>query len=75
MTKRADSLHQLHDMTAEELATHLKETRRKLFEVRFQQATGQVPNHRQVRELRREIARTLTIQLSASRAAQHGAQS
>ena len=74
MTKRAETLHRLHDMTAEELETHLKETRRKLFEVRFQQATGQVPNHRQVRELRREIARTLTIQLSASRAAQHGAQ-
>lgn len=56
-------------MTPEQLDEHLRQQRRRLFEIRFQQATGQVANHRQIRALRREIARTLTIQaeLAATR--------
>jgi ribosomal protein L29 len=54
-------------MTTEDLDEHLRQQRRRLFEVRFQQAAGQVENHRQVRELRREIARTMTIQLELVR--------
>ena len=50
---------------AELFVQHLGQQRRRLFEVRFQQATGQVENHRQVRELRREIARTMSVQLEA----------
>ncbi|HVS41388.1 MAG TPA: 50S ribosomal protein L29 [Candidatus Dormibacteraeota bacterium] len=37
--------------------------------MRFQQAAGQVENHRQVRTLRREIARTMTVQIELERAA------
>ena len=40
--------------------------RRRLFEVRFEQATGQVENHRQVREIRREIARAMTLKSRSS---------
>ena len=69
MTKRADSIHALRQMSATDLATHLRERRRKLFEVRFQQATGQVENHRQVREIRQEIARALTVQIETERRA------
>lgn len=69
MTKQVDSLHQLRQMTGADLDDHLLERRRKLFEVRFQQATGQVENHRQIRELRREIARALTIRDEARRGA------
>jgi large subunit ribosomal protein L29 len=69
VTKKTDSLHQLRQMSEADLEEHLRERRRKLFEVRFQQATGQVENHRQVRELRRDIARALTVQIEAQRRA------
>ena len=67
MTKQVEAVHLLRSFTAEELELHLQEQRRRLFEVRFQQAAGQVENHRQVRELRREIARTMTLQLELAR--------
>lgn len=65
MSRQVEAVKALRDMSSEELEEHLRQTRRKLFEVRFQQATGQVENHRQVRELRREIARTMTVQIEA----------
>ena len=67
MSKQIEAVNLLRSMTAEDLAEHLRLQRRKLFEVRFQQAAGQVENHRQVRELRREIARTMTLQLELAR--------
>ncbi len=70
MSKRQEAVKALHDMNPEELVEHLRLQRRKLFEVRFQQATGQVENHRQVRELRRDIARTMTLQIEARRTGQ-----
>ena len=66
MTKRAESLKALREMNDDELAEHLRQQRRRLFEIRFQQATGQVENHRLVREVRREIARTMTVQIEAA---------
>jgi large subunit ribosomal protein L29 len=65
MTKNAQHTDELRDMSADELDEHLRQQRRKLFEVRFQQATGQVENHRQIRQLRREIARVMTVQIQA----------
>jgi large subunit ribosomal protein L29 len=67
VSKQVEAVNLLRSMTAEDLAEHLRQQRRKLFEVRFQQAAGQVENHRQVRELRREIARTMTLQLELER--------
>ena len=67
MSKQLERVKVLREMSAEDLAEHLRQQRRKLFEVRFQQATGQVENHRQVRELRREIARAMTVQIEARR--------
>ncbi|HEV3123446.1 MAG TPA: 50S ribosomal protein L29 [Candidatus Dormibacteraeota bacterium] len=69
MTKNAQHTDELRDMSADELDEHLRQQRRKLFEVRFQQATGQVENHRQIRQLRREIARVMTVQIQARVAA------
>jgi len=69
MTKRTDSLHSLRQLSEADLADHLRDRRRKLFEVRFQQATGQVENHRQIRDLRKEIARALTVQIETERRA------
>jgi large subunit ribosomal protein L29 len=67
VSKRAEAVKTLREMNDAELAEHLRGQRRKLFEIRFQQATGQVENHRQVREVRREIARTMTVQIEAER--------
>jgi len=63
MSKRAEAIKVLRDMNETELGEHLRQERRRLFELRFQQATGQVENHRQIREVRREIARIMTVQI------------
>jgi large subunit ribosomal protein L29 len=67
MTKQGEALVELRRMTVAELDDHLSKQRRRLFEVRFQQATGQVENHRQVREIRHEIARTMTVKIEIER--------
>ena len=69
MTKRKDANTALREMSSQQLNEHLLAQRRKLFEVRMQQATGQVENFRQIRDLRREIARTMTVQVQLQRAA------
>lgn len=53
---------QLRDLTNEELATKLAETRQELFNLRFQAATGALENSARLRLAKREIARILTIQ-------------
>ena len=68
MTKANDQLKALREMTEDEVAEHLRKQRRRLFEVRFQQATGQVENHRLIREIRGEMARTMTVQVEMRRA-------
>jgi large subunit ribosomal protein L29 len=72
VSKMTPHLDELRAMTEEQLLDHLRQQRRKLFEVRFQQATGQVENHRQIRALRREIARTMTVQIELESAAASG---
>ena len=67
MTKQTDALNDLRRMTVVELDDHLSKQRRRLFEVRFQQATRQVENHRQVREIRHEIARAMTVKIEIER--------
>src|SRR5438094_4422352 len=47
------------DMPA--LDERLKEARTELFNLRFQAATGQLENHRQIRHVRRQIAQILTV--------------
>ena len=67
MTKQTESLIELRRLTVAELDDYLSKQRRRLFEVRFQQATGQVENHRQVREIRHEIARAMTVKIEIER--------
>jgi large subunit ribosomal protein L29 len=52
----------LRDLTNEELGRKLAETRRELFNLRFQAATGALENTARLRLAKREIARILTIQ-------------
>ena len=50
------------DQTADELDDKLAELRKEAFNLRFQQATGQLENTARVRVVRRDIARISTIQ-------------
>jgi large subunit ribosomal protein L29 len=52
---------ELRELDVEELERRLSETRRELFNLRFQHATGQLENTGQLREVRRNIARLLTV--------------
>lgn len=56
-------------MTDEELDEKLGESRRELFKIRFQAATGALDSSSRLRHARREIARILTIK--NERAAEH----
>ena len=44
MSKHSEALDKLRALSDEELHAHLVAQRRKLFEIRLQQATGQVEN-------------------------------
>ena len=51
----------LRELSDDDLERKLKETRRELFNLRFQAATGAVENTTRLALTRREIARILTI--------------
>ena len=52
----------LRDLTDEELVDKLADTRRELFDLRFQSATGALENTTRLKLAKREIARILTVQ-------------
>ena len=52
---------ELRDLSQEELATKAAELKKELFNLRFQQAMGQIENPMRLRTLRRDIAKTKTI--------------
>jgi large subunit ribosomal protein L29 len=49
-------------LTDEELAERLADTRKELFNLRFQSATGALENSARLKVTRRQIARILTVQ-------------
>lgn len=51
----------LRDLTDVELAEKIVETRKELFNLRFQSATGALENSARLRSAKREIARILTV--------------
>ena len=51
----------LRDLTADELDTRLADTRKELFNIRFQSATGALENTTRLKLTKREIARILTV--------------
>jgi large subunit ribosomal protein L29 len=51
----------LRDLTDEELEEKMGETRKELFNLRFQSATGALENSARLRSAKREIARILTV--------------
>ncbi len=54
---------ELREMTDEELEHRLAETRRELFDLRFQGATGALDNTARLKLAKREIARILTVRI------------
>ena len=52
---------ELREMTDDDLAEKLRESKEELFNLRFQMATGQLANNRRLRVVRQEIARVYTI--------------
>ena len=52
---------ELADLDADELAARLAEAKNELFNLRFQNVTGQLDNHQRLREVRKDIARVLTV--------------
>jgi large subunit ribosomal protein L29 len=51
----------LRTLDGEELTSRLKTSRRELYELRFKLAVGQLDDHRQIRKVRKDIARILTV--------------
>ena len=52
---------QLRDLPYAELAEQLAEAKEELFNLRFQLATNQLDNDARIRQVRRDIARILTV--------------
>lgn len=52
---------ELRELDADALATKLKEAKEELFNLRFQNATGQLDNTASLRTVRRGIARIYTV--------------
>jgi large subunit ribosomal protein L29 len=52
---------ELRELTASELAEKLDEAKAELFNLRFQLATNQLDNTARMRDVRKEVARILTV--------------
>jgi large subunit ribosomal protein L29 len=52
---------ELREGTLEELEKKEQDLRRELFNLRFQQATGEIENPMRIRAIRKDIARVLTV--------------
>jgi len=50
----------LQGLSMPDLQKKLKDSRQELFNLRFQMATGQLQNHRQIRQVREDLAQILT---------------
>ena len=52
---------ELRDMTAEQLTAKLGELKEELFNLRFQLAVNQLANPHKITDVKREIARVMTV--------------
>jgi large subunit ribosomal protein L29 len=52
---------ELRDLSVDEINQKMAETKEELFNLRFQNATGQLDNYKRLRELKRDVARIKTI--------------
>ena len=59
--KRRMNAHELRDKTPDQLREQLTALKKEAFNLRFQQATGQLENTARVRVVRRDVARVMSI--------------
>ncbi len=52
---------ELRDLSSDELQTKAADLKKEMFNLRFQQAMGQIENPMRLRTLRRDIAKTKTV--------------
>ena len=52
---------ELRALSADDMAEKLREAKEELFNLRFQNATGQLENNARLRTVRRDIARIYTV--------------
>ena len=52
---------ELRELAVEELQRKEQDLRKELFNLRFQQATGEIENPMRIRRIRKDIARVLTM--------------
>ncbi len=57
----AKKANELREMTAEELRVHLRNLRDEHLHLRIKKSLGQIEQFHRFKEIRREIARTITI--------------
>jgi len=55
-------LKEFRDLSTDELNKQLEESHQELFNLRFRLATKQLVNHREVRRVKKKIARLKTLQ-------------
>ncbi len=55
------NIKEIRDMSNDQLLKTLDESKKELFDLRFQKATGTVENPMRIRELKKAIARILTV--------------
>jgi large subunit ribosomal protein L29 len=63
---------ELRQMTVAELQNHLDDSKAEYFSLRFQASSGQLEDSNRLVQIRRDIARTLTLLGEKSREAEHG---
>ncbi|HMR31980.1 MAG TPA: 50S ribosomal protein L29 [Geminicoccaceae bacterium] len=63
---------ELRGQSAQQLGERLVELKKEQFNLRFQRATGQLESTSRVREVRRDIARVMTVMTEKRRTAQAG---
>lgn len=56
-----NKIEELRKLTTEELNNKIKENKKELFNLRFQQATGNLEKPGRLKDLRKEVARMKTI--------------
>ncbi len=54
-------VNEIRNLTTEEINTKIKESKEELFNLRFQQATGNLEKPSRIRELRHTVARMKTV--------------
>jgi large subunit ribosomal protein L29 len=52
---------EIRDMSTEDIALEIDDAREELMRLRFQQTTGELTDHNQMKTVRRKIARLITV--------------